>query len=130
MVLEFGVLGRIEARRGGQRIDLGRRRERCLLGVLLLQPGSVVPVDRLLDLLWDGDPPASARATLHTHVARLRACLEQVGAASAPKRGPRHRASAWRSSVTRSAGPSTARARSTSARNRCASTRCGSTSTT
>jgi DNA-binding SARP family transcriptional activator len=56
-----------------------RRRERVLLGVLLLEAGSAVPVERLLDLLWDGVPPRSARAGLHTHVARLRARLRQPG---------------------------------------------------
>lgn len=36
----------------------------------------MVPADRLVDLLWDGVAPASARPSLHSHVARLRAALE------------------------------------------------------
>lgn len=73
--MEFRLLGRVEAEHDGRRIALGRRRERCLLGILLLEAEAVVLADRLIDLLWDGDPPANARPGLHTHVARLRTCL-------------------------------------------------------
>jgi DNA-binding SARP family transcriptional activator/tetratricopeptide (TPR) repeat protein len=75
---EFLVLGRVEARRAGRELPLGRRRERSLLAVLLLAAGQVVPTERLVDLLWDGAPPATARAGLHTHVSRLRARLPGV----------------------------------------------------
>jgi DNA-binding SARP family transcriptional activator len=54
---------------------LGRRRERCLLGLLLLEANRLVPMDRLVSLLWDDQPPPNARRTLHAHVARLRAGL-------------------------------------------------------
>jgi DNA-binding SARP family transcriptional activator/Flp pilus assembly protein TadD len=59
-------------------VDLGaRRRERCLLGLLLLEPGRPIAFDRLIDLLWDqGDPPADARSTLISHVSRLRARID------------------------------------------------------
>lgn len=70
---EYLVLGRVEAWRAGREVPLGRRRERTLLAVLLLAAGQVVPVTRLVDLLWDDEPPATARASLHTHVSRLRA---------------------------------------------------------
>lgn len=75
----FRVLGRVEVGRAGHRIDIRRRRERCLLGVLLLRAGSVVEVDRLVDLLWDAPPP-TARPSLHTHVARLRNTLRALPA--------------------------------------------------
>ncbi|GAB1641176.1 BTAD domain-containing putative transcriptional regulator [Krasilnikovia sp. MM14-A1259] len=77
--MEFRLLGRMEADQDGRRLELGRRRERALLAVLLLEAGSVVPVERLVDLLWDEDPPATARANLHTHVSRLRAHLDRDG---------------------------------------------------
>lgn len=57
-------------------LDLGRRRERCLLALLLLETGEVVPAERLIDLLWDGTPPLSARTTLQAHVSRLRTVLD------------------------------------------------------
>jgi DNA-binding SARP family transcriptional activator/tetratricopeptide (TPR) repeat protein len=80
--MEFALLGQVLVEHGGQRVALGRRRERCLLAVLLLQPNTVVQVDRLVDLLWDSKPPPTARASLHTHVSRLRACLDPSGTGS------------------------------------------------
>jgi len=80
MATEFLVLGQLRINHGGTSVNLGRRRERSLLGVLLLEPGSAVTTDRLVDLLWDGDPPDTARESLYTHVARLRARLDPDGA--------------------------------------------------
>jgi DNA-binding SARP family transcriptional activator len=71
----FDLLGPLTARRRGETVRIGRRRERCLLGLLLLDPGTQVPRDRLLDLLWDDDPPPTAAANLHIAVSRLRGVL-------------------------------------------------------
>ncbi|MFI8889058.1 BTAD domain-containing putative transcriptional regulator [Streptomyces paradoxus] len=74
--MDFQLLGPFAARHEGRPVLLGsRRQERCLLAVLLLHAGHSVPTRRLIDLLWDDDPPASARATVHTYVGRLRAAL-------------------------------------------------------
>ncbi|MCM2387114.1 AfsR/SARP family transcriptional regulator [Streptomyces albipurpureus] len=57
----------------GVPLPIGRRRERLLLGLLLLDIGRVVPAHRLIDLLWDEEaPPSSARGSLQVHVSRLR----------------------------------------------------------
>jgi DNA-binding SARP family transcriptional activator/tetratricopeptide (TPR) repeat protein len=77
--VEFRLLGEVEAVRDGRRLDLGRRRERCLLGLLLLDVGKVIPVDRLLDLLWDGDPPQTALKQLRVNVSRIRRRLGTDG---------------------------------------------------
>lgn len=47
MGVEFRVLGRLEVDRDGRLLEVHRRRERCLLGVLLAG-GEVVAVERLL----------------------------------------------------------------------------------
>ncbi|MET8546481.1 BTAD domain-containing putative transcriptional regulator [Kitasatospora sp. NPDC004799] len=74
--MEFRLLGPFEARHEGGSVLAGsRRQERCLLAVLLLEEGRVVTTDRLIDLLWNGNPPGSARGTVHTYVGRLRARL-------------------------------------------------------
>ncbi|HUN35083.1 MAG TPA: BTAD domain-containing putative transcriptional regulator [Trebonia sp.] len=78
-MVEFRVLGPVRVERAGQEVAIGRRRERCLLGILLLEAGHPVPKARLTDLLWDGDPPANARAALRTHLSRLRALLDTDG---------------------------------------------------
>ncbi|GIH16924.1 SARP family transcriptional regulator [Rugosimonospora africana] len=77
--MDFRLLGRLEATRDGRPVELGRRRERCLLGVLLLEANSPITIDRLVDLLWEGQPPSTARSSLHTHVSRLRAQLDPDG---------------------------------------------------
>ncbi|MFE0673254.1 BTAD domain-containing putative transcriptional regulator [Streptomyces sp. NPDC058867] len=49
---------------------------RALLAALLLEAGRTVSVESLKDALWGGAPPASALASLHNHVTRLRRLLD------------------------------------------------------
>ncbi len=51
-------------------------KERALLGRLLVSPGHVVQVDTLLEDVWDGEPPPTARKSLQAHVVRLRTSLQ------------------------------------------------------
>ncbi|TGZ16495.1 hypothetical protein DV517_14680 [Streptomyces sp. S816] len=55
---------------------IGSPKVRALLAALLLEPGRVVSVESLKDALWGGAPPASAQASLHNHVTRLRRLLD------------------------------------------------------
>jgi DNA-binding SARP family transcriptional activator len=59
----------------GEQVTLERRRDRCLLALLLLEPGKVIQTDRLVELLWDDDPPEMARRAVQAHVARLRSAM-------------------------------------------------------
>ncbi|WP_203906270.1 AfsR/SARP family transcriptional regulator [Rhizocola hellebori] len=77
--MDFHVLGPLVAYADGTPVELGRRQERRLLGLLLLETGNPVLIDRLVQLLWEQNAPASARAALHTHAARLRARLAPFG---------------------------------------------------
>jgi DNA-binding SARP family transcriptional activator/predicted RNA-binding Zn ribbon-like protein len=85
--MDFTLLGPFDARVEGRSVQVGtRRQERLLLAALLLDAGRMVPVDRLIDLLWgDHDPPRSARAALHTYVRRLRQTLSRYGASIATR---------------------------------------------
>ncbi|UXY32683.1 AfsR/SARP family transcriptional regulator [Streptomyces sp. HUAS TT20] len=56
---------------------IGSPKVRALLAALLLEAGRVVSVESLKDALWGGAPPASARASLHNHVTRLRRLLDE-----------------------------------------------------
>src|SRR5215218_1514823 len=51
-------------------------KERLLLAALAAGAPGVVRMDELVETLWDGDPPASARKSLQIHVVRLRSSLE------------------------------------------------------
>src|SRR5262245_23221769 len=70
--MEFSLFGGVEARAGTATVALGRRQERCLLGLLLLEAGRPVRTERLVDLLWGGPLPGNPRATVQTYVRRLR----------------------------------------------------------
>jgi DNA-binding SARP family transcriptional activator/tetratricopeptide (TPR) repeat protein len=76
--MEFRTLGPIELWSAGRRQDLGRARARSILAMLLLTPRALVPVETLIDRLWDTQPPPKARDSLSVYVARLRACLRQA----------------------------------------------------
>jgi DNA-binding SARP family transcriptional activator len=75
--IRVDVLGPLEARLGGERIDIGPRRHREVLATLVLQAGRSVAVDTVLDQVW-GEVPTSP-STLHSIISRLRGRLgEQV----------------------------------------------------
>ncbi|PIB05363.1 hypothetical protein B1C81_28985 [Streptomyces sp. HG99] len=75
--LRFGLLGPpVLYDADGEFRPIGSAKMRALLAALLQEPGRVVPVDVLKDALWGGAPPASAQASLHNHVTRLRRLLD------------------------------------------------------
>jgi serine/threonine protein kinase/WD40 repeat protein len=73
--VEFQVLGPLGVTIGGQSVALGGPRQRLVLALLLLEANRVVPVDRLIDMVWGDEPPGSARSTLQAYVSRLRKSL-------------------------------------------------------
>ena len=80
----FGILGPLAAGvDGGQRLEIGGRKQRELLALLLINLNRSVPADRIADALWRGAPPAGADVTLRTHVSHLRRQLAIIGAQDA-----------------------------------------------
>lgn len=73
--MRFGILGPLEIR---PRQDLPAGRAAQLLAALLLRVGAAVPLNRLVDMLWDGREPRSHMANLQTYVSRLRRMLPGV----------------------------------------------------
>jgi DNA-binding SARP family transcriptional activator/basic membrane lipoprotein Med (substrate-binding protein (PBP1-ABC) superfamily) len=74
-VTVFRILGRLEVREDAQLVDVGGRKQRALLAVLLLRAGETVSVDQLIDALWGDKPPARAVSSVHAYVSRLRKVL-------------------------------------------------------
>ncbi|MCS7480361.1 BTAD domain-containing putative transcriptional regulator [Umezawaea endophytica] len=74
--MEFRILGPLEARSGERPVRVGGARQQRLLALLLLSVNRVVPVERLVDELWDA-APRSARQQIHNAVASLRRTLSQ-----------------------------------------------------
>ena len=78
--LRFRLLGPLEVERDGIRLDLGPRKQRAVLALLLLEANRVVPSERLIDELWGDTPPETARSALQVYVSRLRKALGEDGA--------------------------------------------------
>jgi predicted ATPase/DNA-binding SARP family transcriptional activator len=78
--LRVGLLGPVEMWVGASPVALGGPRPRALLAVLALAEGRVMSSERLIDELWDDEPPARARDSLQVHVSRLRRALADAGA--------------------------------------------------
>lgn len=74
--VEFRALGPLEAVVAGRMVDLGAPKQRALLALLVSRVGQPVTVDVMLEALWAGHPPPSARTSLHAYVANLRRVLE------------------------------------------------------
>ncbi|MFJ1764742.1 BTAD domain-containing putative transcriptional regulator [Amycolatopsis sp. NPDC088138] len=81
MTAEFRLLGDIEARVDGRVVDLGPLRQRSVLAVLLVEANRLVSADQLVERVWAGRPPRSARDTLYSYLHRLRRALASVAGA-------------------------------------------------
>jgi DNA-binding SARP family transcriptional activator/Flp pilus assembly protein TadD len=73
--MEYRVLGSLEVLDdSGQRLPLGGPRQQAVLGTLLVRAGQTVPLQRLVDELWE-TPPETAAKTVQIYVSRLRRLL-------------------------------------------------------
>lgn len=75
----FRMLGPLELRdAAGRPVGVRRRKQRALLALLLIRTGRTVSTDEIIDALWDGRPPRSALANLHTYVSQLRHAVRRA----------------------------------------------------
>lgn len=72
LMLDFRILGPLEVWDGDRQVDLGGRKQRRALAALILEPGRVVSVERLVDAVWETDPPDTARRQIQNTVSALR----------------------------------------------------------
>ncbi len=73
--MQFRILGLLEVIGPEGPVYITGSRRRALLIRLLMAPGTPVPSARLIDDLWNGDPPDGAASTLQSHVSLLRRTL-------------------------------------------------------
>ena len=71
----FEVLGPTVAWDDDARIEIASPMQRALLVALLTRPNQAVPLADLEQVLWEPEAPASARASLHNQMLRLRRAL-------------------------------------------------------
>ncbi|MBA2496140.1 MAG: AAA family ATPase [Acidimicrobiia bacterium] len=84
--MEFKILGPLEVCDGDRTVDVGGPKQRAVLAALVIDAGSVVSLDRLIDQLWGDQPPARATGTLQAYIFNLRRVLEPGRAPRTPAR--------------------------------------------
>jgi DNA-binding SARP family transcriptional activator len=83
-VVEFRVLGPLECVIGGRPLRLGGAKRQAVLCALLLAEGRPLPLDRLIDAVWDARAPATAGKQIRNAVSDLRRLLRVAGPAITP----------------------------------------------
>lgn len=79
VLLEFFLLGPVQASEAGRPVNLGVRKQRFVLALLALEVNKQVTIERLVELTWPQDPPVTARGMIHTYISGLRAAMAGVG---------------------------------------------------
>ena len=78
--VQFHLLGPLRVMVASTAVDLGGPRQRTVLAVLLTRPDRLVAVDQLIDAVWDGCPPNTAKRQIQNSVSALRRVLADHGA--------------------------------------------------
>ncbi|MEU6711531.1 BTAD domain-containing putative transcriptional regulator [Nonomuraea sp. NPDC046802] len=73
--MDIRVLGPVEVRQGGADLAIEGAQQQCVLGLLAVHLGAYVPVDRLIEALWEDDPPKTAKTIVQLKVSQLRKTL-------------------------------------------------------
>ena len=76
--MDVRLLGPLEVERDGEVLNLGGRRQRAVLALLVMHVGEVLSTDRIVEEIWADDPPPSATRTVHSYVSRLRGILRDL----------------------------------------------------
>lgn len=79
--VRVSLLGPVELFVGDTPVPLAGARPRTLVALLALRAGEPVPVWRIVEALWEGDPPAGARNQIQVYVSRLRRSMAAAGGA-------------------------------------------------
>jgi|GEM_PF-1628769 len=75
--MDFRVLGPVEAFAGeGAALDIGPYQQRLVLAMCVLAAPRPVGPHRMIDALWEGDPPPGALNTVQAYVSKLRRVFE------------------------------------------------------
>lgn len=69
------VLGAVDVSIASVPVAVGGPRRQALLAALAIGAGHAVPIDHLVSVVWNDDPPPTAASTLQTKVSRLRQVL-------------------------------------------------------
>ncbi|MPZ81591.1 MAG: tetratricopeptide repeat protein [Actinophytocola sp.] len=84
--MEFRLFGEVQLRVGGRSLDIGTPRQQAVLAALAVDAGRPVPIETLIDRVWDDAPPVEARNVLYSHLSRIRRLLASGGGARIVRR--------------------------------------------
>ena len=70
--MEFRILGPLEVLEDGQALDLGGQKQRACSPSCSCRRTRSSPRDRLIEALWEEEPPATAEKALQVYVSQLR----------------------------------------------------------
>jgi DNA-binding SARP family transcriptional activator len=84
--MQYRILGPLEVADGPRLLDLGGPKQRAVLAALLVEANQVVSLDRLIDELWEDEPPPRATASLQAYISNLRRELEPDRVPRSPAR--------------------------------------------
>ncbi|MEV6302034.1 AfsR/SARP family transcriptional regulator [Actinoplanes sp. NPDC051861] len=77
--MRFTVLGAVSVRCSGEERRPYRARTRGLLGYLMMHAGHSVSTGALIEALWGGAAPRTARGQVHSALTEIRGCLAGSG---------------------------------------------------
>jgi DNA-binding SARP family transcriptional activator/tetratricopeptide (TPR) repeat protein len=80
--VRFGILGPLKVMVGSEPVPIPSGRQQTILGALLLNANRTVSGDWLVEVIWDGDPPSTARRQLQNCVSALRQIFRKLGVPS------------------------------------------------
>ena len=87
-MVSIQLLGEVRVSVRGVTVPVGSARSQIVLAALALSPRRPVPVPRLIELVWGGNPPDAAAKALQWHVVRLR---KGLGAEAVVRTGSAYR---------------------------------------
>lgn len=77
--MRFGILGPVEVATDDGPASIARPRHRALLAYLLLHPNQVIAPGQLIEAIWGGAEPSSARSQIHVALSELRRAMREQG---------------------------------------------------
>lgn len=80
--MRFALLGPVSVLAGGQRRTVPRAQTRGVLALLLLHAGRSVSREAVIEAVWGGAPPPTARAQVHNAVRDIRQLVESLDPAA------------------------------------------------
>jgi DNA-binding SARP family transcriptional activator len=87
--IDIDLLGALQVWVDGRDCTPAGRIRRTVVGLLALRAGRIVVTETLIDQVWSGSPPASARPSLQMHITHIRRHLGVTGVITSPAGGYR-----------------------------------------